>query len=141
MIAQSLLAVLAAASVIPSIADDRGDHGGGGIGPEAKALGRKDVEVLYAVISCASHARYHSKIRADLNGFRGRGLVSPRDADLRVFPVARAHVRYAIVVGDETVDDPIGRLDGDLLRLRCGDLYEPLPEKMVFLAHVVRRLG
>ena len=139
MIAQSLLAVLAAASVIPSIADDRGGHGGGGIGPEAKALGRKDVEVLYAVISCASHARYHSKVRADLNGFGGGGD-SPRDADLRVLPVARAHVRYAIVVGDETVDDPIGRLDGDLLRLRCGDLYEHLPEKVVFFAHAVRRL-
>ena len=139
MIAQSLLAVLAAASVIPSIADDRGGHGGGGIGPEAKALGRKDVEVLYAVISCASHARYHSKVRADLNGFGGGGGL-PRDADLRVFPVARAHVRYAIVVGDETVDDPIGRLDGDLLRLRCGDLYEHLPEKVVFFAHAVRRL-
>ena len=139
MIAQSLLAVLAAASVIPSIADDRGDHGGGGIGPEAKALGRKDVEVLYAVMSCASHARYHSKVRAGLNGFGGGGD-SPRDADLRVLPVARAHVRYAIVVGDETVDDPIGRLDGDLLRLRCGDLYEHLPEKVVLFAHAVRRL-
>ena len=64
----------------------------------------------------------------------------PRDADLRVLPVARAHVRYAIVVGDETVDDPIGRLDGDLLRLRCGDLYEHLPEKVVLFAHAVRRL-
>ena len=49
-------------------------------------------------------------------------------------------MRYAIVVGDETVDDPIGRLDGDLLRLRCGDLYEHLPEKVIFVAHAVRRL-
>ena len=56
------------------------------------------------------------------------------------FPSRARHVRYAIVVGDETVDDPIGRLDGDLLRLRCGDLYEHLPEKVIFVAHAVRRL-
>ena len=138
MIAQSLLAVLAAASVIPSNADDRGGHGGGGIGPETKALGRK-VEVLYAVISCASHTRHHSKVRAGLRGLREAGG-SAFDANLRVLPVARPHVRYAIVVGDETVDDPIGRLDGDILRLRCGDLYEDLPEKVVIFAHAVTRL-
>ena len=136
MVAQPLLAVLAAAAyVIPSLADDLG----GGV--EAKALGLgREVELLYAVVSCASHERYHSKIRAQLNGFGGGGPGGESDGDLRVWSVARARVRYVILVGDETIDDPIGRLDDDVLRLHCGDLYEHLPEKMVFFAHAVRRL-
>ena len=76
---------------------------------------------LYVVLSCRQRADLWPEVRA---GIRDR----------------KGFVRRVFVVGDDRVDDPIGRLDGDVLSLRCGDAYENLPEKMVFLAHAVRRL-
>ena len=41
-----------------------------------------------------------------------------------------------IVCGDNTIDD-FYKLDGDVLYLKCGDLWEHLPEKMIFLCHAL----